>query len=106
MEHGIDLQQPDCVKGGCKRSSSKVHEAKWLAMYSKLETYREKHGDCSVPRRFKDDPPLGNWVFNQRKLFHDVGADGRPALAEDRIKRLEKIGFEWEKNKRAPGSKT
>ena len=97
MEHGIDLE----LKCGCQRFSKAVEE-KWLAMYAKLQKFREEHGDCNVPRRYKDDPSLGNWVVQQRKKYHYV-AVGCPALTNDRIELFESIGFVWEIRKRAPG---
>jgi hypothetical protein len=101
-KHGIDVDLLPSVSRA-KQRPSKAGEQKWMENYSKLEKYREKHGNCNVPRRFKDDPPLGNWVFNQRKRYREVSADALPALEESRIKRLERIGFVWEINRRSPG---
>jgi hypothetical protein len=93
-KHGIDVDLLHGVKR-VKQRQSKVGEQKWIEKYSELQKYREKHGNCNVPRRFKDDPSLGNWVFNQRKRHHEASAD--------RIERLESIGFVWEINRRSPG---
>ena len=61
------------------------HDEKWNARFKELLDYRSEHGDCDVPRQGK----LGTWVNNQRKVFM---AD---SLAQDRIDRLNSIGFNW-----------
>ena len=94
LKHGIDVDLLHCANR-IKQQPSKVGEQKWMENCSKLEQYREKYGDCKVPRRFKDDPPLGNWVFNQRKRYRELTADGLPSMEESRIERLERIGFVW-----------
>jgi hypothetical protein len=101
-EHGIDVDLLHRTNRG-KQQPSKASEQKWMEKYNVLVKYRKNHGDCKVPNRFKDDPPLGNWVFNQRKRYHEVTADGLPNLEESRIKRLERIGFVWEINRRPSG---
>lgn len=122
LEHGIDLQSQYCGKCGMQRPitttpaekeeggeastpvptpttvrrPSKSNEAKWMEKFTKLLKYREKHGDCNVPVRFAEDPSLGHWVFNQRRLFREVKPDGRSKLPTNRINKLEEIGFQWE----------
>jgi hypothetical protein len=34
-----------------------------------LEEYKMKHGDCLVPRRYEDNPSLGNFVNKQRQSY-------------------------------------
>lgn len=34
-----------------------------------LEEYKEKHGDCLVPRRYEENPSLGNFVNKQRQSY-------------------------------------
>jgi hypothetical protein len=36
-------------------------DAKWEEMFSRLEVYKEKHGDCLVPSRYPEDSQLGSW---------------------------------------------
>ena len=63
-------------------------EKQWEEKFAKLEKYRHLHGDCLVPRHYKEDPALGKWVSNQRSK--------RDHLDSDRISRLESIGFVWD----------
>ena len=34
-------------------------DKQWEEMFAKLEKYRQLHGDCLVPRHYKEDPSLG-----------------------------------------------
>ena len=63
----------------------------WDHAYGSLLAYRERFGDLLVPTAYKDenDFPLGTWVSWQR---HKKGT-----LREDRIARLNEIGFIWRK---------
>lgn len=63
-ELGIDLSL-SIEKSNRKRINEENHK-RWMANYNKLKEYKRLNGHCNVPRRNKDDPTLGNWVFNQR----------------------------------------
>jgi hypothetical protein len=65
------------------------HEGAWEEMFSELERYRDEHGDCLVPGKWPQNPPLGTWVGKQRS------AKKRGSLAKERVERLEALGFEW-----------
>ncbi|EJK73446.1 hypothetical protein THAOC_04929 [Thalassiosira oceanica] len=58
----------------------------WETRFDELVQYKEKHGDCNVPR---NQGQLGAWVHNQRSAY------SANSLAQDRIDRLEGIGFKW-----------
>jgi superfamily II DNA or RNA helicase len=64
---------------------------KWGAMYSRLRTYKKRHGDCNVPQGWEQDRSLGLWVGTQRQRK----AKGR--LSSERILRLKTLGFAWAK---------
>ena len=36
-------------------------EKKWEDMYSRLLAFKNKHGHCLVPNRYRDDTSLGSW---------------------------------------------
>jgi hypothetical protein len=59
-------------------------EAAWEKMFALLVAYKEIHGDCNVPR---SHGPLGSWCNQQRYK--------KGQLSEERIARLEAIGFCW-----------
>ena len=64
----------------------------WYVQFEKLQTYKEVRGDVLVPRSYKtaDSSGLSNWVCAQRV------AKSRGKLSEDRIGRLESLGFVWD----------
>eukprot|EP00521_Asterionellopsis_glacialis_P007019 CAMPEP_0195281356 /NCGR_PEP_ID=MMETSP0707-20130614/704_1 /TAXON_ID=33640 /ORGANISM="Asterionellopsis glacialis, Strain CCMP134" /LENGTH=324 /DNA_ID=CAMNT_0040340237 /DNA_START=47 /DNA_END=1018 /DNA_ORIENTATION=- len=33
----------------------------WRTMFTRLLAFRDKHGHCKVPQRYRDDPQLGTW---------------------------------------------
>jgi Helicase associated domain len=70
------------------------HEARWENMYDRLVAYKEKHGHCLVPNRYKDDVKLGSWVSTQRRQRKALRA-GRFDARASRIERLDAIGFAW-----------
>jgi len=59
---------------------------KWETRFKELLNYRAENGDCDVPNR---QGKLGTWVSTQRDFYKE----GR--LAQDRIERLDAIGFNW-----------
>jgi len=63
-------------------------DAEWENNFKKLEGFYAKYGHCRVPYQFNDDPRLGNWVVGLRSR--------KDQLTNERIARLEKIGFQWD----------
>ncbi|MDY4960168.1 MAG: Helicase associated domain protein, partial [Chlamydia suis] len=66
-----------------------VTEEAWEKNFLELKRFREEHGHCKVPWRYPKNPQLASWIFDRRKDFN------RGDLSEDRIARLEEIGFVW-----------
>lgn len=62
----------------------------WEEMYQRLVLYKQEHGDCLVPNRYKPDKQLGSWVSTQRRNY----CKGK-GMSPDRIDRLEALGFVW-----------
>lgn len=105
------------------RITRNSYDEQWDSMFIRLKEYKEKHGDCLVPKRCKEDQKLGTWVDTQRvqykKMRKKLGKNGmsymqsesaesqadeldgsarKPLvgrLTDDRIRRLESIGFVW-----------
>jgi hypothetical protein len=66
------------------------HDESWEAMFEKLESYMEQHGDVNVPRSYPQDQLLSRWVQAQRRTMQQ----GR--MPEDRKQQLDSIGFAWD----------
>eukprot|EP00913_Durusdinium_trenchii_P017588 g16529.t1 len=68
-----------------------VHDDQWESAFQRLVVYKSENGDVVVPQHFttKDLFKLGVWVFSQRRAL----AKGK--LNEEKVKRLEGLGFIW-----------
>ena len=65
-------------------------ESNWEEAFDALKEYKNNHGNCNVPGGYvADNLKLGQWVYVQRRGYR------KERLSDDRIKRLEDIGFEW-----------
>ena len=66
----------------------------WEARFQELVEYKRVHGNCNVPREYKENPPLGSWVRKQRTK--------KETMSEERRKKLNSIGFTWKFRYRIP----
>jgi len=59
-----------------------------------LNRFKEKHGHCDVrvSKALKEYNSLASWSVNMRSAYKGQGTG---KLTEDRIRRLEEIGFKW-----------
>ena len=65
--------------------------------YSELIEFKAKFGHCNVPKRYEENPTLGRWCGNLRTAYNkkQKGMKSSYKLSDDRIGRLEKVGFNW-----------
>ena len=63
-----------------------------ISYQEELEAYADENGDCNVPKEYAANPQLGSWVDNQRTCYKNG------ELSDDRIERLEDLGFSWDPN--------
>ena len=70
----------------------------WSIRYNQLRQYVVRNGNCKVPMIYKPNPPLGLWVKNQRQLYKNAKTGKGTKLSEERISKLNSIGFFWGKN--------
>jgi hypothetical protein len=73
------------LKGENKRI--RKQKGTWDEIYGTLTAYKEQHGDCEVPQRYREDRRLGAWVGKQRKYQENLSSGQR--------KRLDHLGFDW-----------
>ncbi|EJK45568.1 hypothetical protein THAOC_35813 [Thalassiosira oceanica] len=62
------------------------HDRKWNDRYDELKDFKANHHHCNVPYRHET---LGRWVSKQR------AARKNAKLSEDRVKKLDALGLEW-----------
>lgn len=69
----------------------------WNKHYKELVEFNAVHGHTRVSRNFKENPQLAGWVKHQRRYMTRKmkGEPGGEPLTEERIQRLDAIGFEW-----------
>ena len=70
-------------------SQAERNDAAWNEKFQRLICYRAQHGDCRVPKTYKDDRELGSWVSMQRVLFK------KNRLPQDRKDKLDSLQFTW-----------
>lgn len=69
--------------------------AKWNRHFKELKEYKAKNGDCLVPKCFEENRALASWVYNQRFQFKKMNEGVDVPLDEERIKKLNAVGFCW-----------
>jgi hypothetical protein len=98
-----------------------THNERWEDAFNRLKAFQREHGHCEVPFRYAPDTRLGRWgKFRSERQRKSVALDPRPlhfthlvafqrtmyrrmregksdtvSLTQERIRRLEEIGFEW-----------
>lgn len=68
-------------------------DANFCAMYQALLAFKETHGHCDVPRRYKQDPKLAVWTANLRSRRK------KGLLPESRAQALDQVGFHWQSSR-------
>lgn len=58
-----------------------------------LAKYKEKFGDCLVPKRYQDNPALGNFVNKQRQLYRKYLEGENSSMTPEKVDILKSLGF-------------
>jgi hypothetical protein len=69
------------------------YENRWETRYAQLQKFKRIYGHTDVMYKWKKNPALGVWVFIQRDAYR------RGQLSPERIKKLEALGFCWDRLK-------
>lgn len=64
--------------------------ASWDTWFGKLKAFKERFGHCNVETGWEEDPLFGKWVSALR------GHRKRGDLSDERVARLNHLGFVWE----------
>jgi len=67
----------------------------WEQRFAELKQYKEIHTHCNVPTIWKENPQLGYWVGRQRRKFCYLKEGKSSQMTDERIRKLNSIGFEW-----------
>lgn len=95
-EIGFNLPATESVskRGALKVPQLQVNresylEDLWDNSYQELVAYANHFGHCNIPISYDANPALGAWAFSQRMAFK------KDKLSEDRIEKLNEIGFKF-----------
>ena len=66
-----------------------IKDKPWEESFDELVVYKEKNGNCNMPR---SQGALGRWVNKQRRNCK------KGKLSQERITQLEGVGFVWQSN--------
>jgi hypothetical protein len=66
-----------------------VHETRWSERYAELQAFNKKRGHSNVPDNWRGNLKLAHWVTYQRTSYK------QGILSQERIHKLEAIGFVW-----------
>jgi len=53
----------------------------WNARFDELAAFQREHGHARVPIRWPENPPLGTWVYTQRRRWAQLNAEKRRRLS-------------------------
>ena len=75
----------------------------WTTKFNLILSFKARHGHVDVPQKYKENKSLGKWVGRQRELYKVyckntiVIPNERVAcaLTEERIHKLNELGFKW-----------
>ena len=86
----------------------KYTDMQWDHQYKQLQQFYEMHGHVNVPRKYEPNPSLGNWIHWQRRQyqFRMDPNKSSSSLTDDRMERLNALGFEWTLQTRASRANT
>jgi hypothetical protein len=83
-------------KNAIETATANAHDKNWQTQYEKLVEFKRKNGNCLVPKAYKADASLGDWVQTQRR-YHIKGI-----IRVHRKALLEELGFAWKAPENAP----
>ena len=64
----------------------------WHKRFQELKKFKETHEDCNVSKKHGH---LSIWVTNQRSNYRLLKEGTHACMSDDRIRKLESIGFCW-----------
>ena len=70
------------------------NDERWNKNYQDLVLFHKSNGHCKVPR----DAGIGEWVSSQRRGMKQHVQGDKSHLTEERIEKLDLLGFEWNLN--------
>jgi len=86
-----------------EETTQKKKRPTWDERYEQLKQFKKEYGHVNVPYQ---NGQLGQWVHIQRRQYKRYVAGESTPTTPTKIKKLESIGFEWDRSKKkGPGMK-
>ena len=81
-----------------KDKSTQQSETVFDQWCNQLFRFKEECGHCDIPQKYADNPSLGQWCSTMRSAYKKIqkGMKTKSNLSQDRIQRLQKIGFHFQ----------
>mmetsp|Transcript_14788 Transcript_14788/g.26452 ORF Transcript_14788/g.26452 Transcript_14788/m.26452 type:complete len:154 (+) Transcript_14788:35-496(+) len=87
----VGLDWNPSITGGSAKSPMQRDE-EWAGVFEKLIEFKKKHGHANPE---KAESELGPWVVKMRELYQQNARGERTSLTDQKIAKLESIGFEF-----------
>ncbi len=71
-------------------------ESKWESKFAELTAFKQARGHARVPKNWRENPALGQWLQKQRSKYRKGSGVG--GLLPERLARLDALGTEWREN--------
>jgi len=72
-----------------------IYGSPFIERLCDLQEYKNQHGTCHVPKRYAENPSLGNWVNKSRQMYRKHLEGGKTSMTPARVQVLNEIGFIW-----------
>ena len=69
--------------------------AQWNTLHKQLAAFKCVHAHYQVPKGFKQDKKLANWVWNQWLEYANKLQGKKNCMTEDQQVQLEALAFKW-----------
>lgn len=90
------IQQLEALGFEWQSTSKFTANVTWDKRFQELVEYRNEHQMMTnVPKKYKANLALGTWVRNQRCHYWAKKRGKKSPMTEERIQKLESIGFQW-----------
>ncbi|KAL7491914.1 hypothetical protein ACHAWT_001353 [Skeletonema menzelii] len=84
-------------------TKNKMYLTLWDQKFDELLDFKKQQGHCNVPQKYAPNPELGVWVNKQRQEHKKREDEKTSAMTDERLKRLQSIGFTWAQRKGQKG---
>ena len=71
----------------------------WNALFLDLMKLKQQWGNCDVTQKYAKNPKLGGWERHQRSQYRMLKSGKKSSISDEKIAKLERLGFKWNHEK-------